>query len=75
MADGNFYGTAPGGLYGYGVIFKCGTPYTGVLVGLRPFVNPNGGGGALPLWMITGLAALVGVQMARNARRRQLVSR
>jgi uncharacterized repeat protein (TIGR03803 family) len=70
MADGNFYGTAPGGLYAYGAIFKCGTPYTGQLVGLRPFVDQNGGGGALPLWMIFGLIGLASVQMARSTRRR-----
>jgi uncharacterized repeat protein (TIGR03803 family) len=69
QVGGNFYGNAAAGLYNFGVIFKCGSPHTGPVLGVQPYVDYNSGGGALPLWMIALLTAVLMMQLLRRQRR------
>jgi hypothetical protein len=58
-------GAIVNGLYGYGLIYKCGPEYTGPKSGLRPFVDTNGGG-TLPMWLLIVLTAILGLRLLRR---------
>jgi uncharacterized repeat protein (TIGR03803 family) len=73
-ADGNYYGTTTtGGLYSYGLIYKCGTQYGGGVIGIRPFVDQKSG--ALPTWLLVLLTSLLGLRLIRQRPELNLLTR